>query len=93
MHRLLIDAIIIAGDGTISHHVLAAIPGLASFRSSIRDILGLYVSAGFYLSTDLAPFDISIISKGTKEVPKMARIMLQVKVRNFLGLLAVMTLP
>ncbi|RUS27435.1 hypothetical protein BC938DRAFT_483255 [Jimgerdemannia flammicorona] len=82
MHRSLIDAIVIADGGRISRHVLAAVPGLLmpgflTSRFSIRVILVMYVGAGFYLSTDLASFDIPLNFKGLNGVLKMARIMLQ----------------
>lgn len=85
MHRTLVDAVVVAGGGTISKQVLHAIPKLLmpGFISSgffIRVILVAYVGAGFYISAELAEFDIPSSNNELSGVIKMARIMLQVKV-------------
>jgi hypothetical protein len=68
MHRTLIDTIVIT-SGRISKEVL--IPGFLSSRFFIRMILIMYIGTGFYLSAELAEFDIPITYKELGEVLKM----------------------
>ncbi|RUS29525.1 hypothetical protein BC938DRAFT_480553 [Jimgerdemannia flammicorona] len=84
MHRTLVDAVVAAGSGTISKQVFHVVPkllmpGFISSRFFIRVILVAYVGAGFYLSTELAEFDIPSSANELLGVIKVARIMLQVK--------------
>ncbi|CAG8467813.1 9165_t:CDS:10 [Funneliformis caledonium] len=84
MHKTLIDTIVMTSGGTISKEVLDVIPkmlmpGFLSSRFFIRMILIMYVGAGFYLSAELAEFDIPTAYEELEGVLKMARVMLQAK--------------
>ncbi|CAI2190225.1 15221_t:CDS:2, partial [Funneliformis geosporum] len=86
MHKTLTDTIVMTSDGAISKEVLDVIPkmlmpGFLSSRFFIRLILIIYVGAGFYLSAELAEFDIPTAYEELMGVLKMARIMLQAKER------------
>ncbi|CAG8499081.1 5819_t:CDS:10 [Funneliformis mosseae] len=84
MHKTLIDTIVMTSGGTISKEVLDVIPkmlmpGFLSSRFFIRMILIMYVGAGFYLSAELAEFDIPTAYEELGGVLKMARVILQAK--------------
>lgn len=84
MHRTLVDAVVMAGGGTISKEVRSAIPdllmpGFLSSRFFLRLILVKYIGSGHCISAELADFDVPESYGELGGILKIARIMLQAK--------------